>query len=98
MGFKKGDRRKVKVGNKTVEIDEVNRVIAEFMPYIGDREVILDTMEAVYSWGGDKVGLKNLSNRLKSIRAGLRDLGYHNVPFKRYTELTDIRKGGKEYE
>jgi len=89
--FRMGDKSKVIVGNKTVEVDEVNRVLAEFMPYVGDRELILNVMLEVYSWRGDKGSMATLSNRLKKVRAGLRDLGYHSAPFKRYTDLTDIR-------
>lgn len=74
-----------------MEIDEVNRALAEFMPYVGDRELILDVMLRVYSWKEDNLSLVSLSNRFKAIRAGLRDLGYHSIPFKRYTKLTDIR-------
>ena len=99
MKISRGDRRKVEVGRKTVEVDEVDRVLAEFMPYVGDADLILDVMERVYSWEGDKKALITLSNRLKAIKAGLRDLGYSDIPFKRYTELTDIRdRKEKGYE
>lgn len=99
MGFIRGGKRVVDVGNRLVEEDEINRILAEFMPYVEDRDVVLDTMVKVYNWSSYKGSLNTLSRRLKAIRAGFRDLGYSNIPFKRYTKLTDVRdEGGIDYE